>query len=475
MGFAISRQGRSARRSAGSQVASELASLLGEGAVVTTSAGRTLFRGVGGVVGEAAPAAVVLPGDEQTLVKAVRFCHQNGLDVVPRGGATSVRGGAIGGSESVVIATTRLNRIGEVHRRDRMVEAEAGAMLMAIDRAAAGKGLRLGVGPRVGSPATLGGGIAKDICGPAGGAGAGMAARVDVLRLILADGEAVELRGGAPPLGGYDLAGVVAGSEGTLGIISKATLRLEPRPEARRLIAARFKDVDAAVAAAIVLGEYAAPIAALDVVSSGFVAGTPVFAEIAAGDADDAAGALVLAELEGYAEEVRLAGDALRQGLSEHGALACEDIADEERCQLAWEAFDGAPARLARGRVAGISDVVVSPAALQDSVRGLDEIAKRHGLEVVTCIRAGAGAIQSLFRAPGDAAEGAVQVHAAINEAVALAAEGGGLATGSFGAGVLKTASAGYAGLSAADIGMQLAVKAAFDGEGIFNRGKVVA
>lgn len=470
MGFAVSRHARSVRRSVGSQVANELAALLGEGAVVTTSVGRMLFRGDGGVVGEAAPAAVVLPGDEQTLVKAVRFCHQHGLDIVPRGGATSVRGGAIGGSESVVIATTRLNRIGEVHRRDRMVEAEAGAMLMAIDRAAAGRGLRLGVGPRLGSPATLGGGIAKDICGPAGGARASIAARVDVLRLILADGEAVELRGGAPPLGSYDLAGVVAGSEGTLGIISKATLRLEPRPEARRLIAARFKDVDAAVAAAIALDGRSAPIAALDVVSSGFVAGTPVFADIPAGGGDDTAGALVLAELEGYAEEVRLAGD----GLSEHGALACEDIADEERCQLAWEAFDGAPARLARGRVAGISDVVVSPAALQETVRGLDEIAKRHGLEVLTCIRAEAGAIQSLFRAPGDAAEGAGQVHAAINEAVALAAEGGGLATGSFGAGVLKTSSAGYAGLSAADIGMQLAVKAAFDGEGIFNRGKVV-
>ena len=79
---------------------------------MTTSVGQMLFRGDGGVVGEAAPAAVVLPGDEQTLVKAVRFCHQHGLEIVPRGGGKSVRCGAIGGSESVVISTYRINRIG---------------------------------------------------------------------------------------------------------------------------------------------------------------------------------------------------------------------------------------------------------------------------------------------------------------------------------------------------------------------------
>jgi FAD/FMN-containing dehydrogenase len=475
MGFAISRRGQSAQALQASRITDELTALLGEAAVVRTPVGRMLFRGDGGVVVEDPPAAVVMPGDEQALVKAMRFCHQHGLDVVPRGGATSVRGGAIGSSESVVIATSRLSRVGEVHRRDRLVEAEAGAMLTAIERAAAGERLRLGVGPRVGSPATLGGGIAKAVCGPAAGIRGTVAARVEALRLILADGEAVELRDGTAGLGAYDLAGLIAGSEGVLGIISKATIRLEPQPDAFRLIVARFATVDAAVAAAMALDSRSWPVRALDVAAGRLFDGTTVFADGPGGGADGSGDALVLVEVEGYVDEAALAAADLLEQLWQQGTSGCEEISDDTRRRLVWEAFDGAPARLSRGHVAGMSDFTVPPTALSDAVRAVDEIAQRHGLEAPTCVRAGAGVVQSVFLAPGDAADGASRVQAALNEAVAMATESGGLAAGSFGAGVLKTASPGYGGLSAADIAMQLAVKAVFDGDGVLNRGKVVA
>ena len=475
MGFAISRRGQSAQALQVSRIADELIALLGEAAVVRTPIGRMLFRGDGGVVVEDPPAAVVMPGDEQALAKAMRFCNQHGIDVVPRGGATSMRGGAIGGAESVIIATSRLSWVGEVHRRDRMVEAEAGAMLTAIDQAAARERLRLGVGPRVGSPATLGGGFAKAVCGPGAGTRGTIAARVEALRLILADGEAVELHDGKAALGGYDLAGLIAGSEGVLGIISKATIRLEPRPDACTLIVAWFAAVDAAVAAAMALDSRSWPVSALDVAAGRLFDGTSVFADGPGGGPDGSGDALVLVEIEGYTDEVALAVADLLEQLSQQGATGCEEISDDARRRLAWEAFDGAPARLSRGHIAGMSDFTVPPAALSDAVRAVDEIAQRHGLEAPTCVRAEAGAIQSVFLAPGDAADGASRVQAAINEAVSMATASGGLATGSFGGGVLKTASPGYGGLSAADMAMQLAVKAVFDGGGILNRGKVVA
>ena len=471
MRLTIGRTGRQTGGEQSSHILRELEDVLGKATVVGAPAGRRAFCGDGGIISEDPPTAVVLPSDLAGLAKAVRFCHQNGIEAVTRGGATSLRGGAVGGAESIVIATTRFNRITELHRRDRLVRAEAGAMLMALDRAARQAELRLGVGARIGSPATLGGAIAKDICGPSGGAGGSIAALIEGLRVVLADGEIVDMRGGAANWGSYDVAGLVAGAEGALGIIAEATLRLEPLPEAQKLIAAGFANFDAAVEAALALQAQAWRISALDVVSGATMAGAPLFAS-ASGKAPTA---VVLTEVEGYAEEVTLVAASLREVFGEHGAEHCEYVDERAVRQRVWEVFDSAPSRLARGRIVGISDVVVPLAKLRGAVGQIDEIAKRHGLDLANCVRAGAGVLQSLFMAPGDTSDGMARVRAAINEAVALAGKEGGLATGSFGAGVLKAASAGYAGLSSADFGIQSLVKTVFDADGIMNRGKVVS
>jgi glycolate oxidase len=463
------RGGRSGAGQAQHDAVRGLAELLGD-AVITSPAGRMLYRGDGGVVGREPPAAVVLACDEAQLAEAVRYCHAHGLDMVPRGGATSLRGGAVGAADSVVIAMTRLNRIIEVDRRDRLVRAEAGAALTAIGRAARVAGLRLAASPDGRSPATLGGAIAKNIRGTFGPASGAIAGALEGLRLIAANGELIEI-GAEAQVGGYDLAGLVAGSEGAFGIIFEATLRLMPAFPAGRVIVGRYGDERAALAAADKLLQCSLPVSALEVVGGRLWGGQSVGLGdwSAAGDES-----FVLVEVDGFEEEVALAAAEIAEVLSAGAPVAVEESADETvRRNVRARRACGA-ARLSRRGVAGVSDIVVPAGQVAAAAREMREIAGRRELSCISLMKPAEGCIQSIFLAADRDAASAARVEAAIAEAVTFAGEAGGLATGAFGAGALKVARAGYGGLDQATFGMQRLIKAVFDGTGRMNPGKVL-
>lgn len=447
-----------------------LADLLGE-AVVTREAGRRLFRGDGAVLSEAAPAAVVLPGDEHELMEAVRYCHHHGLEMVPRGGATSLRGGAVGRAESVVIATTRLNRIIEVDRRDRLVRAQAGATLTNIAAAAGAAGLCLSVAPAGRSPATLGGGIAKNSQGRVGPAAGAVAGLVEELRLVTSRGDLVEIRADGSVCGGYDLAGLIAGSEGAFGIISQATLRLGPALAAARLVVARFDDADAAFAAAEGVALLGLGTVSVEVIGGALWDGQSA----GLGDWSRAGSeTFVLADFAGYGAQVADDAEAVRDLLSDGARGAIEETADDLVRRRILGLRDLGLARLAKGRIAGVSDIVVPAGEVRAVMGQVREIAERHHLSCIDIVRPADGAIESLFLAADTDEQNGERVRAAIADAVALAGEAGGLASGAYGAGVLKAAAAGYGGLDRPAFQMQQLVKAVFDDDGLMNPGKVL-
>ncbi len=447
-----------------------LQDLLGD-AVVLAAAGRRLFRGDGALLNEEPPAAVVLPGDERQLVETVRYCHSHGLGMVPRGGATSLRGGAIGGAQSVVIATTRLNRIFEVNRRDRLVRAEAGATLTALGAAVGGAGLRLPAAPAGRSPATLGGAIAKNTQmdnGPASGTIGGL---VEGLRFVAANGEIVEIGAEVQACGGYDLAGLIAGSEGAFGIISEATLRLMPAVPAVRLVVARFGDEDAALAAAEAVLQQGLGGGAVE------VAGGRLWGGQSAGLGDWSRAAdetFVLVDIEGFDDEVAATAAAVGDLMREGAAGVIEETGDQAVRWAVRALRETAPARLARDGVAGVSDIVVPVGRVTDVSREMRQIAARHGLDCVLLMKPARGGVETIFVAGDSGEESSTRVQGAIDDAVALAGDVGGLAVGTLGGGALKTVAPGYGGLEQSAFAMQQRVKAVFDGEGLMNPGKVL-
>lgn len=463
------RRGRAGGAGRQGEIARELADLVGD-AVVEDEMTRGLFRGDGGVVAAQAPAAVVLPGEEGQLVTALRYCHRNGLDVVVRGGATSTRGGAVGGAGCVVIAMTRLREVGMVERRDRLVRAEAGASLTALDEAAAAAGLAFRPTPRGRSPATLGGAIAKDIRVRGGPVPGSIASLVERVRVVLADGEVVEFVGGAACGGGYDFAGLVAGSEGILGIVSAATLRLTAPAPVEQVVVARFADWEGALAAAQDLAWRGVEMAAMEVLGAAFLDGLP-----GGGAAMGPDEAVVMAAFEGFDEAVAGAVTAAGEVLGGHDAIGVEVITDGEAVRAVWALRESGPARLARGRAGSVSDIVVPAGQVGEAVRAMGEMAERHGLSCVLAADPRAGTIQSLLLAGDEGEEAGLRVKAALDAAAELAGEFQGVTTGELGAGVLKAASPGYGGLEPAAFERQAMVKAMFDGEGRLNRGKVLA
>jgi len=448
-----------------------LGDLLGD-AVVVAEAGRRLFRGDGALLNDEPPAAVVLPGDEGQLVEAARYCHAHGLPMVTRGGATSLRGGAIGGAQSVVIATTRLNQIIDVNRRDRLVRAEAGATLTALGAAAGRAGLRLPVAPKAPSPATLGGAIAKNTQMEIGSLSGAIGGIVEGLRLVAANGEIVEIGAEVQACGGYDLAGLIAGSEGAFGIISEATLRLMPAAPAVRLMIARFSDEDAALAAAEALVQHRLVRGAVEVVGGRLWDGQSAgLGDWSAAESET----FVLVEIEGFDEEVEAAAQAVADVMRDGARGSIEETADDAVRRAVWALRETAPARLARDGVAGVSDIVVPIGRIGEVSREMRQIASRHGLACVALVKPARGGIESVFVATGTGEESSKKVQGAIDEAVQLAGNVGGLAVGTLGAGALKAASPGYGGLEPSAFSMQQRVKAVFDGEGVMNPDKVLA
>ncbi len=203
------------------------------------------FRAFGRLEREACPAlAVVRPGEAREVAAVLAWAARRGVAVVPRGAGTGVMGGAVPLRAAVVLELGRLNRV-EVHAADLAVSAGAGATLQAVDEAARAQGLMLAHDPWSRSMATVGGAIATNGMGYLYGRYGTMADQVLGLEVAMADGSLWRTPYGPAGVPGPDLARLMAGCQGTLGIITSALLRLWPLPEAEEFRAYRFESFEA--------------------------------------------------------------------------------------------------------------------------------------------------------------------------------------------------------------------------------------
>jgi glycolate dehydrogenase FAD-linked subunit len=418
----------------------------------------------------ALPRAAVLPGSAEEVAAVVRACHEAGVPWVARGSGSGLSGGALPIEEGVLIVLTRMRRILEVDLPNQRVVCEPGVTNVAIS-AAVGPSHFYPPDPSSQIVCSIGGNVAEN----SGGAHCfkyGFTTNyVTGLEVVLPDGTLVELGGKEVDRPGYDLCGVFVGSEGTLGVATKITLRVVPSPEATRTLVAFFDSPHAAggaVSAVVSAGVVPGAIEMMDNLSVRASeemghAGWPVDA-----------GAALLVELDGPEEECDARFGEMSRICEAAGSWEIRVARDDAERQLFWKMRKAAfPAM---GRISPhyyVQDSVVPRTRLADVLERIDDLSRQYDLKVANVFHAGDGNLHPLVCYDGNVEGEAQRAEELAGEIVVACVEAGGSITGEHGVGVDKKR---YMPKMFAEQDLEAfqKLRCAFDPGGLANPGKVM-
>ncbi len=416
----------------------------------------------------AVPELVVLPGSTEEVQAVLRACHRDGVPFVARGAGTGLSGGATPLAGGVVVSLARMNRILEVDVASQRVVVEPGVANLDVTRAVEDEGFFYAPDPSSQQVCTIGGNVAENSGGAHCLKHGFTVHHVTGLTFVLPDGEVVELGGKALDPDGPDLLGVIVGSEGTLGIATRITLRIVRAPQLVRTLLAGFRSMDAAGAAVsgiVAAGVLPSAIEMMDAltieaaersVAPGYPAG---------------AGAVLLVELDGVVEQVEDDSAEVERICAECGAFEIRAATDEVARALLWKGRKSAFA--AMGRMATdyyVQDGVVPRTRLPEALRRIEELSARHGLRVGNVFHAGDGNLHPLvlYDAEAGETERARELAEAILE---ICMDAGGSLTGEHGVGMDKACSMPQM-FSERDLSVFERVRRAFDPDGISQPGQ---
>ena len=418
----------------------------------------------------AVPELVVLPGSTEDVQVVLRACHRERVPFVARGAGTGLSGGATPVAGGVVVSLARMNRILEIDLASQRVVVEPGVANLDVTRAVAADGFFYAPDPSSQQVCTIGGNVAEN----SGGAHClkyGFTTHhVTGLTFVLPDGEVVELGGKALDPDGPDLLGVIVGSEGTLGIATRVTLRIVRTPQTIRTLLAAFHTMDAAGAAVsgiIAAGVMPSAIEMMDrlTIEAAEHAVAPGYPE--------GAGAVLLVELDGVVEQVEDDAAELERICAECGAFEIRAATSDADRALLWKGRKSAFA--AMGRIATdyyVQDGVVPRTRLPEVLRRIEELSAHHGLRVGNVFHAGDGNLHPLVLY--DAEAGETEQARELAEAILDAClDAGGSLTGEHGVGMDKVCSMPRM-FSERDLRVFERLRRAFDPAGICNPGKVI-
>jgi glycolate oxidase len=416
------------------------------------------------------PEAVVLPSTTEEVAAAVRIARAHKLPVTARGSGTGLSGGAIPCEGGVVIVTTRMNRILEMDPENRLAVVQPGVINLDISKAATPHNLYYAPDPSSQKACSIGGNVAENAGGPHCLRYGSTVNHVLGVEAVLADGTVVHAGGQAPDSPGYDLPGIIVGSEGTLCIVTKVTVRLLPRAESIVTLLAIFGEVrQASEAVSAIIAAGILP-SALEMIDKNTMNAVEEF--IHAGYPPDAHAALLI-EIEGLHEETVDEAAAVRAICEKGGAREvqmAESIEDRERLWAGRKAALGALGRRAPSYY--ILDGVVPRTKLPAVLDGVYETCERWGLPVANVFHAGDGNLHPnlLFddRVPG-AAERVLECG---EEIMRLCVDAGGSITGEHGVGWEKRNYMSWI-FTEADLEVMGRLKAAFGADETLNPGKL--
>ncbi|MDR3419166.1 MAG: FAD-linked oxidase C-terminal domain-containing protein [Nevskia sp.] len=420
----------------------------------------------------AMPQAVALAASASEVQALVAACCEHRVPLVARGRGTSTTGAAVPVAGGLVLSLERMNRILRLVPGDRLLECEAGALNGEVQAEAARHGLFWAPDPSSAGYSTVGGNLACNAGGPR--AVKYGTARDNVLGLDAVGSDGVALRTGCRTtkgVVGYDLTRLLVGSEGTLAVITQATLKLLPRPETRRMLRAAYRDVAAAAAAVARLMAQPETPSSLE-----FLDGEAVRLAQSQRDCGLGAevGALLLLEVDGAAASIGHAVAAVSAAAAGDGLLDLRAARDEAEADTLWavrKALSPALRSLAPKKVN--EDVAVPVSRLPELVAGIAELSRRHALRIVTFGHAGNGNLHvNLLANPDDAVQ-MKAIESCLGEVFRLVLRLDGTLSGEHGVGLDKRDFVAWE-IQEAALERMRGIKRVFDPKGILNPGKAL-
>ena len=450
-------------------LAAQIRAVVGERNCITERAQLRTYECDGLTSFRVTPGLVALPGSADEVVQVVKLAHAAGVPVVPRGSGTGLSGGALPVPGCVVLGLSRMKRIIEIDTASGWMRVEPGVINLEVSKRLSPLGYYYAPDPSSQSVCSIGGNVAEN----SGGAHClkyGFTVNhVLGARLVLADGELVELGGAALDTPGYDLLGTVVGSEGTLGVVVEVTLRILRKPEATRTFFATFPSTDEAgnaVSKIIAAGIVPAAIEMMDRLAiQAIKAATGV-------DWPDV-GAALLMDVDGPRDEVLHTAQAAVKLAEEAGALQVRLPKDEQERAVMWKGRKSAFAAV--GRISPnyvVQDGVIPRSEIAKVLREIQTLASASGLRCANVFHAGDGNLHPLVlydaRIPGQEA----RAEQLAGDILRICVRVGGSITGEHGVGADKTPYMTDM-FSEADLATMGLLRCAFDPEGRMNPGKV--
>ena len=441
----------------------------GEGVIATQSQMRP-YESDGLTAYRALPLVVVLPDTVDQVCRVLRYCHAECIKVVPRGAGTSLSGGALPAADAVLLGMAKFNRIREIDLANRAVVAEPGVTNLAVTQAVEHAGFYYAPDPSSQIACTIGGNVAENSGGVHCLKYGVTSNNILGLEVALMTGETVRLGGRHLDAGGYDLMGVMTGSEGLLGVVTEVTVRILRKPECARAVLVGFPtSEDAGDCVARIIGAGIIPGGmemmdqpAIHAVEAFVHAGYPLDVE-----------ALLIVELDGTQAEVDHLLPRVEAIARECRAQTCRVSASEQERLLFWAGRKAAfPAA---GRISPdyyCMDGTIPRRALPLVLRRMREMSKTYGLGVANVFHAGDGNLHPLILYDANRPGELERAEAFGADILRLCVEVGGVLTGEHGVGIEKR-DLMPAMFSEGDLAQQQRLKCAFDQNGLLNPGKV--
>ena len=416
------------------------------------------------------PMVVVLPATTAQVSGVLAYCHAHDVKVVPRGAGTSLSGGALPLGDGVLLGMAKFNRIREIDFENRVAVVEPGVTNLAVTRAVEDRGFYYAPDPSSQIACTIGGNVAEN----SGGVHClkyGMTTNnVLGLEMVLMTGEVIRLGGKHLDAGGYDLLGIVTGSEGLLGVVTEVTVRILQKAECARAMLIGFstsEDAGACVARIIGAGIIPGGMEMMDrpaihAVEEFVHAGYPLDVE-----------ALLIVELDGPQAEVDHLIGRIEAITRDCRAVTCRTSSSEEERLLFWAGRKAAFPAV--GRISPdyyCMDGTIPRAQLPLVLRRTRELSEKYGLRVANVFHAGDGNLHPLILYDSNKPGELDRAEAFGADILRLCVEVGGVLTGEHGVGVEKR-DLMPAMFSEADLAQQQRLKCAFDDKGLLNPGKV--
>lgn len=414
------------------------------------------------------PLAAVLPSTTQEVSAVLRICHEERVKVVPRGAGTSLAGGSLPTEDSIILGVARMNAVLEVDYPNRFIRVQSGMTNLSVTGAVESDGFFYAPDPSSQLACAISGNIGMN----SGGAHClkyGVTTNNLLgVTMVLMDGSVVELGGAHMDAGGLDLLGVICGSEGQLGVVTEAILRILPKPEGARPVLIGYDSNEVAGACVSDIIKAGVLPVAIEFMDRPCIRATEAFAKAGYPDCE----ALLIIEVEGSEEEITEQMGLISQIARRHNPVELRESRSADESARIWLGRKSAFGAMGQINDYMCLDGTIPVSALPHVLRRIGEMSKDYGLEVANVFHAGDGNMHPLIlfdaNKPGD-----LELCESLGaDILKLCVEVGGCLTGEHGVGVEKR-DLMHVQYAPADLEAQLRVKDVFDPSWLLNPAKV--